>query len=235
MNSEYRDWKEKSKDQLKDNDFRECLRAHLQYLALSLEFLAIQDKEPQKILPKLDAYMKMVMMLQIPDRGPGRDLMDRGLAQSVFVQNLDLSQEIGKLKNWEQVPRNVRGMEEATFLPLLRQHAKEQLLPYWDQKIQRETVAAQSEALASKAEDFRLNRLPKLQWSRAEDQLLIGQGEAAYKAMFGIIKNNPAHPDFPKWASTLQTYLEASLPPAPVPAPASATATPPPTETPAGS
>ena len=212
MNSEYREWKSKSKDQMKDGDFRQCLRAHLQYLALSLEFLSVQEKKPELILPKLDAYMTSLTGLEIPERGPGKDLMTNPLSKSVFVQNLDLGGDISKLKNWEQVPNNIEGMEETTVLPLLREHAKDKVLPYWDRKIQRETAAAEKETLAARAEDFKTVRLPKLQWSRSEDMLALGQGQAAYQAMFQIISANPGHTDFPKWASTLEGYLKASIP-----------------------
>jgi hypothetical protein len=229
MNSEFRDWKDRTRDQLKSGDFRKCLRVHLQYLALSLEYLALQDNEPQRILPKLASYLAEVETLTIPDRGPARELMfgrddrNNALSNSVFVKNLSLEGELRKLKDWDGDPGDINGIEEKTILPLLRQHHKDQLVKFWDKKIEREKALAARATLASSASDFANLRLPTLEWKRAQDMLAAGQGQDAYKEMFRIVKSYKGHPEFTAWASALEGYMKASLPAPAKPADATAT------------
>jgi hypothetical protein len=58
-------------------------------------------------------------------------------------------------------------------------------------------------------------RLPRLQWSRAQDVFLIGQRNRAVTDMFNLIKTYPQHPDNAAWISRLESLLAPQAPAAP--------------------
>ena len=57
-------------------------------------------------------------------------------------------------------------------------------------------------------------RRPSLLWGRAEDELAIGNANQAVADMLAIIKANPDHPDFEKWATELEGIVSAKAEPA---------------------
>ena len=46
-------------------------------------------------------------------------------------------------------------------------------------------------------------RLPGMAWSRAEDEVALGQVNQGVADMMAIVKAHPDHPDFDRWISKL--------------------------------
>lgn len=130
-------------------------------------------------------------------------------------------------KEWEMSPGNVDGIFEKIILPELRAQRDPRLLEYWDVKIKREGDAAAKTKLAFDAERFTQFRRPDLLWSRAEDELVLGQRNKAINDMFGLIKGHPAHPNASSWVSRLEVLLTPppSAPPSASPRPPAAAPT----------
>lgn len=121
-------------------------------------------------------------------------------------------------REWEMAPGNVDGIFQKIILPELRAQRDPRLLEFWDVKIKREGEAAAKSKLAFDLEKFNQVRRPELLWSRAEDELLLGQRSKALNDMFNLIKANPGHPAAAGWITQLETLL---APPAAAPAAAS--------------
>jgi len=121
----------------------------------------------------------------------------------------------GGSRDWEMAPGNVDGIFQKIILPELRAQHDPRLLEYWDMKIKREGEAATRSRLAFDVDRFNQVRRPELLWSRAEDELALGQRAKAINDMFNLIKANPAHPNAAGWVSRLEGVIAPpAVPPA---------------------
>ncbi len=94
------------------------------------------------------------------------------------------------------------GIFAKTILLSLRQDKDPRLLAYWDNKLQAEAGRVdQRNGLA--VDRFDNARRPTLLWSRAEDELVLGDQPHAVADMLALLKAHPDHPDFDKWAARL--------------------------------
>jgi predicted TIM-barrel fold metal-dependent hydrolase len=140
--------------------------------------------------------------------GPGgREFLRDSLDNSVFVRQMQLQNELDQLNDWETRPSNLSGIEEKTILPLLREHAPERVMSFWEFKLEREQAAAAEARLAVDAANFKNLRLPTLLWQRAEDRRNLGNPAGAYAEMLRILENYPNHPSYMSWVQTLEGYV----------------------------
>jgi predicted TIM-barrel fold metal-dependent hydrolase len=209
MSDQYRDWIDKNRDKHRDNEFREALIFHLRYLTLALEYLGTPAVERGRMVEPLVQYVKDLG----PDldelmAGPGgREFLRDSLDNSVFVRQMQLQNELDQLNDWETRPSNLSGIEEKTILPLLREHAPERVMSFWEFKLEREQAAAAEARLAVDAANFKNLRLPTLLWQRAEDRRNLGNPAGAYAEMLRILENYPNHPSYMSWVQTLEGYV----------------------------
>lgn len=146
-------------------------------------------------------------------------LLNRGLAGSPPVRAYQ-AEELIAAKNWENAPGNVQGIYEKIILPEMRASADPRLLEYWDMKIRQEAQNVTDQKLTFQADKFNQVRRPELLWSRAKDDLLLGNRSRALSSMFGLIKNYPSHPAVEGWIGELQQLLTEALAPSAVNQPA---------------
>jgi hypothetical protein len=154
-----------------------------------------------------------------------------------WLQARELVSEGNKQKekgsSWEHTPGNIDGIYNAIILPEFRANKDPRLLEYWDMVIKREGERVAEKKLDMEQRDWRTIRLPKMQWSRAQDLLLIGSKNRAITDMFSIIKTYPQHPDVQSWITHLVSLLGANAAPI-APAPPQPTGSvPPPAQVPA--
>jgi hypothetical protein len=209
MSDQYRDWIDENRDKHRDNEFREALIFHLRYLTLALEYLGTPATERGRMVEPLVRYVRdLGPVLDELLAGPGgREFLRDNLDSSVFVRQMQLQNELDQLQSWENRPSNLSGIEEKTILPLLREHAPERVMSFWEFKLNRERAAASEAQLAVDAADFKNLRLPTLLWQRAEDMRDLGNVAGAYSEMLRIMDNYPNHPSFLNWARTLESYV----------------------------
>jgi hypothetical protein len=116
---------------------------------------------------------------------------------------------LGGLSNWEQTPANIDSMYEQVLLPIMRKKRDPRVLQYWDAKIMQEKGEASTATAAFSTDRFNLTRRPSLLWSRAEDEVVIGQRDQGITDMYNLVKTFPAHPDAGKWIKELEGLLTA--------------------------
>ncbi len=205
-NAQFRDWKKREGDKLKNPDLQNAARLSLNYLALTLR-RAAGDKI-EALIPPLMAYAD-----QVDAGGDGladQDLMKRPVNDNIFVRWYGIGNMLAGVKDWELTPGKTDGIYSKTILPQFRKTKDPRLLQYWDNKIQREAAQASRTTLAFTADAFDQTRKPALLWSRSQDMLLLGQRNRAIGEMFALIKNNPTHPDSGAWISKLESILQGA-------------------------
>ena len=109
------------------------------------------------------------------------------------------------------------GIFQKTILPELRQEKDPRLLAYWDNKIQTEALRIDKQANGLTTNKFNMIRRPTLLWSRAEDELVLGDQGRAVADMLALLKAFPDHPDFDKWAARLTEVVTPPKGDAPAP------------------
>lgn len=127
---------------------------------------------------------------------------------------------------WEFTPGNIEGIYNAIILPEFRATKDARLLEYWDLRIKTEGDRIAEKKLDVEQRDWTQVTLPSLQWSRAQDVMLLGQKNRAIGEMFRLVKGFSQHPNAGGWISSLEGIIVAATTPAapaaPAPAPAPA-------------
>ena len=203
-NSQFRDWKKKQEEQLKNPDFRESVRLHLFYLALSLKKAA--DAKPGELIPQVADYLKVLDASD--DALYVRDsLLKNSVSDGVFAKWLGLGPDLGKAGDWEMNPGKSEAIASKYLLPEWRKMKNPALLSYWDARIAKESVNANSAKLDFQEKNFATVRKPDLLWRRAKELLVLDQPNRAAQEMFGLIKNYPNHPNVGEWIGELEKLL----------------------------
>ena len=144
------------------------------------------------------------------------------VAQS--LQIADLLGEAGKRRkkgddaeaaSWEPVPGNLKGIYEAIILPEFRDTRDPRLMDYWDMMLRKGQESIYAGMPAFEERQWSQVSRPVMQWSRAQDMLIIGLKNRAITEMFNLIKAYPQHPEAPQWIAQFEQIL---TPAAPVPA-----------------
>lgn len=206
-NSQFRDWKKKQEEQLKNPDFRESVRLHLFYLALSLKKAA--DAKPVELMPQVADYLNVLDASD--DALSVRDsLLKNSVSDGIFAKWLGLGPDLGKAGDWEMNPGKSDAIASKYLLPEWRKVKNPALLSYWDARIAKESLAANSAKLDFQEKNFATVRKPDLLWRRAKELLMLDQPNRAAQEMFGLIKNYPNHPSVNEWIGELEKMLSPS-------------------------
>jgi hypothetical protein len=141
-------------------------------------------------------------------------ILEEPVSDNIFSKWYNLGGQLGALDNWEQVPGNIDSIFQQTLLPMMRKLRDPRIIQYWDNKIVTERANASGASAAFSTDRFNQTRRPTLLWSRAEDEVAIGQREQGLNDMYSLVKTFPSHPDAGKWIKELQDLLTTSTAPA---------------------
>ncbi|HEX8372619.1 MAG TPA: hypothetical protein VF585_07555 [Chthoniobacterales bacterium] len=203
-NSQFREWKKKQEEQLKDSDFRESVRLHLFYLAMSMKRAG--GAKPEEMVAQVLDYIK-VLDNSKPAVDVKESLLKSSVSDGIFAKWLGIGPDLAKAENWEMNPGNSDAIAEKILLPEWRKQKSPALITYWDARIAREGTAAGSASLDFQEKNFASVKKPDLLWRRAQEFLVLDQPNRAAQEMFAIIKNFPTHPKTPEWIGVLQKQL----------------------------
>jgi hypothetical protein len=145
-------------------------------------------------------------------------ILKTSVTTSVVAKKLqisDLLADVGRRKKrnddgegggsgWEPTPGNVNGIYASIILPEFRATKDPRLLEYWDLMIRKgqENIYAGMPDFEEK--QWSQVKKPTMLWSRAQDQVLIGQRNRGITEMFNLIKAYPQHPEAAGWISHLE-------------------------------
>ena len=199
------DERKRLNDLLRDRDFVNGLRLQLVYLSLTWQHgMGVKTKD--LLLSLLD------YTAQVNNGGDtllALDMAKKPLNDSVFVNYFQVGPYITGLPDWSDHPFDTDSIFQKAILPELRKDKDPRVLSYWDSRLQTEAArarASQNNLLVTKFDHI---RRPSLLWSRAEDEQALGNGSQAVTEMLAILKTNPDHPDFDKWATELEGMVSA--------------------------
>ena len=194
------EWRKKQGELLRNPAFVTGLRLQLAYISLTWQ--RSMGYKNKALLPALYEYTGQVMANL--DSLWSYEPLKRPLGQIVFVRYFQIAPYIASIEDWSDQPFDVDSIYDKSILPTLREMKDPRLLDYWAGKIQGEASRVDSKGTNALAVNkFNNVRRPALLWSRAEDELIIGQRDAALADMLAIAKAHPDHPDFDKWVQQL--------------------------------
>jgi hypothetical protein len=207
--TQFNDWRRKGRDadRMKDKNWQEALRLHLYYLAITLR--RETGTEVKDLLNQLLSYTNQLVVEHdlLQDQG---EWMDRPLTDSIFVNWLQVGDQVAKLDKWEMVPGNFSGIYQQAILPELRKLKDLRAVEYWNLRIQMESNEATASGRNFDIDKFNHVTKPKLLWDRSQEMLAIGQKSKAATEMLAIIKNYPTHPSVSDWIEKLEKLVKDS-------------------------
>jgi len=195
----FREWQKTTLPKLKPAAIRTALR----YTTISLQRAA--GATDDQIFPVLLAYAQDTLE-ELPDIGE-QEIMQQPVADNIFARWYNIGDKLTGLTDWEGSPANVDSMYQKVLLPFMRKNRDPRVIQYWDSKILTEKSQASSASAAFNTDRFNLTRRPALLWSRAEDEVVIGQRDQGITDMYNLVQAFPSHPDAGKWIKELQALL----------------------------
>ncbi|MDX9868420.1 MAG: hypothetical protein RBT78_10875 [Kiritimatiellia bacterium] len=214
-NAEFRKWKNGQDDLFKDDDFHAALTIHANHLYLT--FLRATGEEPRKVNEALLQHVGRVWAAEAKHDLRKRafaDLLDRPVTQGVLARHLQFASKLPALdeqdKGWELLAAHTDGMLEKTLLPYLRTLRTPLLIQLWDKRIECETARARRSGLQDRLGQFTRQTLPRLQWRRARDLILLGRDAEGFTLMIGLLRQNANPADFALFAKDLRELLTAA-------------------------
>ena len=210
-NAEFRKWKNGQDDLFKDDDFHAALTIHANHLYLT--FLRATGEEPRKVNEALLQHVGRVWAAEAKHDLRKRafaDLLDRPVTQGVLARHLQFASKLPALdeqdKGWELLAAHTDGMLEKTLLPYLRTLRTPLLIQLWDKRIECETARARRSGLQDRLGQFTRQTLPRLQWRRARDLILLGRDAEGFTLMIGLLRQN-ANPA--RWRAALHARTQS--------------------------
>lgn len=205
-----------------DGNFNQAVRLGVEYLILTLEAHETKDEDLKKMAPKLQEYIQALVSAAPKLKGRAGNYLNNALAaNNPIVDAFSLSRYLSR-KDWNTKPMDIGGMYNQTLLPLAEIQNPESLASLWDARINAEGIFKKENLFGPEFELWTRNELPLLRWQRATYLYQKGPSPVTGLAdMLKVVKENPGHPDAPKWLESLRLLVNQS---APVPAPKSANA-----------
>lgn len=223
-NTEFKKWKNNQDDVLKSEEFLTALDLHANYLHLT--YLRSNGEKEAKLNEALLQHVLKVWAYDMKHdtrQKLSSELLDRPINQGLLAKYFHLGTKIGgpqegekpkdQDKTWEWNPANTDGMLDKTLLPCLRRSKSPNLIVLWDKRIANVTARAKRVTLSTSANQITQQILPRLNWQRAADLVLLGREAEGFTIMIGILRQNTTHPDFAKFIQELRNLLTDGVPP----------------------
>ena len=222
---DFREWKRKHSDRLKDGDFRLALRQQLRWLVLTLE-AASEEPDRERLAMEASKILDSIMT-QAEDLSAHRGVLQQAVTSSVFARAYDINGL--KVENWPLSPIQVQPIYEQILLPPVRRPDRlASLKAAWAKRMVYESTIAdlwsgkpgeknKAGERSPEYEKFVSDTLPKLRWESEVDLFKAGDERASALRMLAHIEANLSHETAPKWAAEFTTLLQASPEAAPSP------------------
>jgi hypothetical protein len=223
---DFREWKRRQEDRLKQDGLGRCLRHQLRWLVLTLE--AAEAKGNYKDLaPKASAALDDIF--GNPDQFGGNAApLREPVTNTVFARAYNIGG--AKVENWPLSPLELGSVFNQILFPPLRTTGKFELLrEQWQRRIRYEGQLLESmsgggdgrgrgeggrgeggrgEGRSPDYEKFVAETLPEMKWQMEEDLYKSGDQQQAAKNMLAHIETNLTHARAREWAERFRTLIE---------------------------
>ncbi len=199
--------------QQEEGDFGFAVRLGLQYLILTIEAHEAKDEDFKKMAPKLQEYIQSLVAAAPKIKGRAQGHLANALSdRNPIVDAFSLGRYLNR-EEWSNRPLDIGSMYTMTLMPLALEENKDSLPGLWDARINNEGAFRKESMFPAEFELWTRNELPTLRWQRA--LYLYSKGPSAVTAladMLKLIKENPSHPDAPKWVEQLRQLVNQAAP-----------------------
>ena len=226
---DFRDWKRRQNDQLKEPALKLALRHQLQWLCLTLR-AALAHGDYSKLAPDASAAVNALFAHATQLTGQGQ-LLRRSVLASVFARAYNVS--FVDPGNWPTVPLDINGIYEKVILPPLRNpKSLDALRTAWQNRIRQEGLLAEWGQLPQSSgghgkpirnathttsyDKFIVETRPDLLWRMQVDLFRAGDQRDAALRMLDHLEKFQNHPKAPDWA---QNFIDLISPPKKKPKP----------------
>lgn len=245
--AEFREWREKNEERLKDSAFRRALRHQLRWLVLTLQ-AASENADPEQLAVAAGEIVDAIVADAMSLRGQ-QNVLNESVLGSYFARAYHINRV--KAEEWPLAPGQIGQVYEQIFFPPLRERMRaEALRSQWTKRIQQEirvaevwefgvrTTGGTGQALGPRSaehETFMNEQVPQLQWEMEKDLFTHGDPAGAAMRMIAHLERHLGHPAAGDWLEELQGMLtvpdpadaenplappeDGSVPPPAVPAP----------------
>lgn len=209
--AQFAEWRKNNDSMLNSIPFRTAAQIHLTYLVLTLQ-RAGSDKPEDFVEPSFQ-YLKNLMEAkrqldrQADSSKQQNELLQQGVDRGIFARAWRLEPFMAGIKNWEMAPANIEGILNNNIRPVYREQKNPALLETWDWQIKLEEEEMRNIRSEHQREVFQNERRPRLLFSKAREHAALGQTMGAVTESMSILRANPSHPDFDKWAEQIRTWL----------------------------
>jgi hypothetical protein len=217
------DWNKNNGDLLRSPEMQKCVQLHVRYLLLGLQ-RSDESVDPASLAAPSFAYARDLADLLGDEKfqtlpKEAKELLNKPAAEGLFVAWLNLGEQLPKSGDWEPSAGNLGGILEKNVRSHWRQNKAPELITTWDiQLASHDERAAAPGRSAADTERLKTIDRPRLIFSRAEDQALIGQQNTAQREMLQLVRDYPLHPDWSRWVARLRESLTpAKAAPSPTP------------------
>ncbi|MCW1884498.1 hypothetical protein OKA04_07125 [Luteolibacter flavescens] len=227
---EFREWKRRQEDRLKQDGLGRCLRHQLRWLVLTLEAAEAQGNY-KDLAPKASAALDDIF--GNPDQfGGNANPLREAVTSTVFARAYNIAN--AKVDNWPLSPLDISAVFNQVIFPPLRVTGKLDLMrEQWLRRIRYEGLIRQEMSGrpaggggegrgrgeggrggggngdgSGEHEKFLSETLPDLKWQMEEDMYRAGDQQRAAVNMLALIEANLTHPKAREWADRFRTLID---------------------------
>lgn len=222
---EFREWKRRQDDRLKDAGLRRSLRHQLRWLVLTLEAAEAGDERKGLAVKAAEAVDSIFGNPEQFDGNVGA--LREPVTNTVFARAYNLGG--AKVENWPLSPLEISLVFNQIIFPPLRVEGKfDALREQWAKRIRYEGIVREywsgggngrgrNDERSPEYEKFIAETLPDLRWQMEEDLYKAGDQKRAALKMLEHIEANLTHAKAREWGDRFRTLID---PPAVTAAPA---------------
>jgi len=211
--AQFAEWRKKHDSMLNSVPFRTVAQLHLNYLFLTMQRAG--SDQPEDFVEPSFQYLKNLMdarhrqldrQTDVPRQQT--ELLQQGVERGVFARAWRLEPFLAGIKNWEMAPGNIEGILNNNIRHFYREEKNPALLETWAWQIKLEEEQIRNVRSEHQRQIFQNERRPQLLFAKARDRAALGQIAGAVTESMGILRANPAHPDFEEWAAEIRKWLD---------------------------
>lgn len=208
---DFREWRRKQEERLKDPRFGEALRQQLNWLLLSLEAAETPDEKRAELAPQAAQALETLFANADQLRGQVK-LLSENVHDTVFAKAYDL--HIRPAKGWPAAPLPVETVFNDIILPpLVARQDSAGIRAAWNRRLQYEALiherlsGARGGGSSAALARFLAERRPQLLWEMEEDVYESGDQRGAALQMLKHLETFLGHPDARTWETRFREFV----------------------------
>ncbi len=216
--SDFREWKDRNKEELRSGSLRVALRHQLIWLMLSIE-AASSDGNITDMADKAMAHIDNVFE-HADQLTEHQNVLNKNATSSIFAQAYELDI---KIKDWPKSSLDIANIYDKLVMPPLRSTSNiETLRKAWDKRIEHSGLKVEkwvkktSSRVGTKdgirppeVEKFLQETKPELLWAKEKDCFAIGDEQRAANNMLKILEGYVTHKKAPSWITEMRGLIAA--------------------------